>query len=303
MGSSTVRPIGPNRASGRAVRRAGSTRRRIPPLRLMLDDEAQAARLIRCEDLEIQTVTDAGRTAEPKRFLYDAGDIYWLDGQDDIVLLGIVSDQFGLGLTADDGRRNSSRSMRSNDGGTILSGSGSARTTRRPALLRRSARRTCGVGFRRASGCRGARLAASATNRSPASRSAVCYGVDVLKAFRGVRRSGVGSTDSSGRAAAVHGLSSVISASRLSSPGSRRRSATPFSRWTGQPTFPAPRLPVEDRRRGTSALYCGEGGRRGLISLPDRRRQDPRRRAGTRRGDQGRRHRRPPSCGWRRATS
>lgn len=74
----------------------------FPSLRHLVEESRYSTLLVRCEDLELQTVTSAGRTSEPRTYAFNEASLYWLDGQDDLELLCRLSEEWALGLSRSD---------------------------------------------------------------------------------------------------------------------------------------------------------------------------------------------------------
>jgi superfamily II DNA or RNA helicase len=73
----------------------------FPYLRYFFEPEAEVPQLVRCEDLELEMITDAGKSAQPRDIWREDGRVYWRDALGDERLLGELPAVLGLELTAD----------------------------------------------------------------------------------------------------------------------------------------------------------------------------------------------------------
>ena len=73
----------------------------FPYLSFCIEPEVEMPQLVRCEDLQLEMITDAGKAQQPRDFWREAGCVYWRDSLGDDQLLRTVSTAMGLGLSED----------------------------------------------------------------------------------------------------------------------------------------------------------------------------------------------------------
>ena len=71
----------------------------FPYLHYFLDSDVEVPLLVRCEELQLEMITDAGMTQQHRDFWRQDGFIYWLDSLGDDRLLRTLSDSLKLELT------------------------------------------------------------------------------------------------------------------------------------------------------------------------------------------------------------
>lgn len=73
-----------------------------PPLRHLLTDDQRALGVIRCSDLSVETVTEAGKTAASVAFHFDGQRLYWSQELGDEAFLSELGRRLALSLTDQD---------------------------------------------------------------------------------------------------------------------------------------------------------------------------------------------------------
>lgn len=73
----------------------------FPYLGFCVETDVELPQLVRCEDIQLEMITDAGKTLHPRDFWRDDGCVYWRDSLGDQRLLETLSTTFGLELRED----------------------------------------------------------------------------------------------------------------------------------------------------------------------------------------------------------
>jgi superfamily II DNA or RNA helicase len=238
----------------------------FPTLRWLVDEAMHSLHVVRCSTLRLETLTEAGKVSEDKDFHLSEQTIYWSSSLNEEFFLDRVVAEFGVELApgereailehqADEERRRTIRSIRSQASpeAKLLAAVGASNIRRRlPAGLIEAVEVTRGA----------------MTDELLSELAFSVYGVDVLHVFRSdLEEAGLHPPSQWGGSRSARAFVRELGFSRQFA-GFEQARRDPLLEVDGPPDLPALHEFQGDIKAEFRRVLNGEGGLRGLLSLP-----------------------------------